>query len=64
MIWFTIVSIVIVFVSAGFGTTAKYHNSIKPIEVYHGNTEMKVKYTILDNDTIKCDTIISLKNRN
>lgn len=89
MIWFTIVSIVIVvlciiavcaleddtgvkvflclvivFVSTGFGTTIEYHNSIKPIEVYRGNTEIKVKYTILDNDTIKCDTIIFLKNRN
>lgn len=37
---------------------------IKPIDVYRGKTELQVKYVIINNDTISCDSTVVWKHLN
>lgn len=34
---------------------------IKPLDVYRGNTELLIKTTIINSDTISCDSVVVLK---
>lgn len=58
-----IMSAVLIMFSIGFGTIIQYNKQPKLIEVYRGNTELRVKYVIVNNDTISCDSIVVLKNK-
>ena len=35
--------------------------NIGALEVYRNNTELKIKYEIVNNDTISCDSIVIFK---
>ena len=43
------------------GIIVGYTNSPDLLDVYRGNTELKITYTIVNNDTINCDSIVVLK---
>lgn len=45
------------------GLAIKDFNSIDPIEVYRGNTQLKIIETKIDSTTIKLDSIVILKNK-
>lgn len=45
------------------GMIVGYSNSPDLLDVYRGNTELRIKYTIVNNDTINCDSIVVLKNK-
>lgn len=41
--------------------TSKYCMNIGALDVYRNNTELKVKYEVINNDTISCDSIVVFK---
>lgn len=63
---------IIMLLASGFGITLNtslmlrdvLKESIKPIDVYRGKTELQVKYVIINNDTISCDSTVVWKHLN
>lgn len=61
---------IIMLLASGFGVTLStslmlrdvLKESIKPIDVYRGKTELQVKYVIINNDTISCDSTVVWKH--
>jgi hypothetical protein len=65
-----ILIVIIMLLASGFGVTLStslmlrdvLKESIKPIDVYRGKTELQVKYVIINNDTISCDSTVVRKH--
>lgn len=59
----------IMLLAMGFGVTLSaslslrqiLKESIKPIDVYRGKTELQIKYIIINNDTVNCDSTVVWK---
>ena len=47
----------------GFGIKSfnNFKNTITPIEVYRGNTELKIETRLINGEVISCDSIVVLK---
>jgi hypothetical protein len=58
--------------ASGFGVTLssslqfrqRLKESIKPIDVYRGKTELQIKCVIINNDTVSCDSTVVWKHSN
>ena len=37
-------------------------NGVNPLDVYRNKTELQITYKIINNDTVKCDSIVIYKN--
>lgn len=62
---FVFLAVISSFVGIGLlvGSSEVYKaNQIKAIDVYRGNTELKVTYTVIGNDTISCDSTVVFKD--
>lgn len=63
---------IIILLMIGFGIAIRTNltlrdvlkESIKPIDVYRGKTELQVKYVIINNDTVSCDSTVVWKHLN
>lgn len=59
----------VMLLAVGFGVTLNaslsfrqiLKESIKPIDVYRGKTELQIKYIIINNDTVNCDSTVVWK---
>ena len=47
----------------GFGVKSfnDFKNTITPIEVYRGNTELKIETRLINGEIVSCDSIVVLK---
>jgi hypothetical protein len=47
----------------GFGVKSfnDFKNTITPIEVYRGNTELKIETKLINGEVVSCDSIVVLK---
>jgi len=47
----------------GFGVKSfnDFKNTITPIEVYRGNTELKIETRLINGEVVSCDSIVVLK---
>lgn len=67
-----ILIIIIMLLASGFGVTLssslqfrqRLKESIKPIDVYRGKTELQIKCVIINNDTVSCDSTVVWKHLN
>ena len=59
--YFIIMSIFTISISCILIHTADECKNIGALEVYRNNTELKIKYEIINNDTINCDSIVVFK---
>lgn len=67
-----ILIIIIMLLASGFGVTLssslqfrqRLKESIKPIDVYRGKTELQIKCVIINNDTVSCDSTVVWKHSN
>lgn len=41
--------------------TVNFFKEAGALEVYRNNTELKIKYEIINNDTINCDSVVIFK---
>lgn len=47
----------------GYGVKSfnDFKNTITPIEVYRGNTELKIETRLINGEVVSCDSIVVLK---
>jgi hypothetical protein len=46
---------------AGVISSLEYKETIQPIEVYRGNTELKIETRTINGEVVSCDTVVIRK---
>lgn len=46
---------------AGIASLLEYKETIQPIEVYRGNTELKIETRTINGEVVSCDTVVIRK---
>lgn len=46
---------------AGIVSSLEYKDTIQPIEVYRGNTELKIETRTINGEVVSCDTVVIRK---